>query len=186
MGLNPADVLKMKERLERNHRPRPVVTAPAPARPAPVVQPPAVDPSVKSIIFANLDEFDMRQFTYRGAPMGAPRMTQRDRFRKRPVVVRYHAFKDGIRAAAGPLPPEPELVLVAAHVAMPGSWSKNKMTQLNGKPHRQRPDWDNIGKAVCDALFEEDCCVWLGMTMKHWCYAGEERVDVKVFYAKSK
>lgn len=186
MGLDPADVLKMHERLERNRRPRMLVTAPAAARPAPAAPPPALDPSVKSIIFANLDEFDMRQFTYHGAPMGAPRMTQRDRFRKRPVVVRYHAFKDGLRAAAGPLPPEPELVLIAAHVVMPKSWSKKKQAEHNGKPCRSRPDWDNIGKAVCDGLFEEDCCIWLGMTMKHWCYPGEERVDVKVFYAKSK
>ena len=186
MGLDPADVLKMQERLERNRRPRPMVTAPAPARTPPPAPPQVESSSARSIVFANLDEFDMRQFTYRGAPMGKPRMTQRDKFVKRPKVQRYWAFKDAIRLAAGTLPPLPELVLVFAHVAMPKSWKKAKMAELAGKPCRGRPDWDNIGKAVCDSLFDEDCCIWLGMTMKHWCYAGEERVDVKVFYAKSK
>ncbi len=33
-------------------------------------------------------------------PMGAPRMTQRDRWAKRPCVLRYHAFKDVLRASA--------------------------------------------------------------------------------------
>ena len=30
-------------------------------------------------------------------PMGAPRQTQRDKWAKRPVVVRYHAFRDVVR-----------------------------------------------------------------------------------------
>lgn len=181
MGIDPSQFRQMEERLERNRRPRQPISTPAPARVAP---PPTVDAT--SIIFANLEGFDLHQFTYQGAPMGKPRMTQRDKFVKRPKVQRYWAFKDAIRLAAGPLPPLPELVLVAAHVAMPKSWKKKKMAAHAGKPCRSRPDWDNIGKAVCDSLFDEDCCIWLGMTMKHWCYAGQECLDVKVFYAKSK
>ena len=41
---------------------------------------------------------------FRVTPIGKPRMTQRDRWKKRPPVVRYHAFKDQLRACLVPLP----------------------------------------------------------------------------------
>jgi Holliday junction resolvase RusA-like endonuclease len=39
---------------------------------------------------------------------------------------------------------------------MPKSWSKKKRNELNGKPHTQRPDLDNLIKAFKDALCEDD------------------------------
>lgn len=112
-------------------------------------------------------------------------MTQRDKFIKRPNVQRYWAFKDALRAAAGTLPLNPDMVIVTAWVPVPPSWPKKKREAKVGQPCREKPDWDNIGKAVCDALFDEDACIWVGVTIKYWCLEGQERLNVKVLYAKS-
>jgi Holliday junction resolvase RusA-like endonuclease len=119
--------------------------------------------------------------------MGKPRMTQRDRWKKRPVVLRYHDYCDRIRAAAleqlGELPPAPIHVKVAAYIALPPSWSKKKRLAMLGRPHRARPDWDNIGKAICDALLEEDSCLSGGTVDKFWCWdENRERTEVTLFY----
>ena len=76
-----------------------------------------------------------------------------------------HAFKAAIRAAfiaeakkwrtiQGP-------VYVGIHVwfAMPASWSKKKQSAHAGQYHAQKPDADNVMKAVLDAL--TDCGVWV-------------------------
>jgi Holliday junction resolvase RusA-like endonuclease len=132
-----------------------------------------------------LAKYVTTEFVFQGKPIGKPRQTHRDQWQKRPCVLRYRAFADAIRAAAGNLPPEPDIVLVTAYIPMPPSWSKKKKDALAGQPCRQKPDWDNIGKACCDALFDEDACIWLGLTAKYWCREGQERLSVKVLYAKS-
>jgi Holliday junction resolvase RusA-like endonuclease len=123
-------------------------------------------------------------FVVVGDPMGKPRMTQRDVWNKRPVVLRYHDYKDRIKEAT------PNKVLTAdvygidvvAHIAMPASWSKKKKAAHAGKICRSKPDWDNIGKAVCDTLFEEDSGIADGRTRKFWCREGEQRTEIKVFF----
>lgn len=164
MGITPEQFRQMQERVQKQRQPLP------PAAPAVPVSPQG--------------EFVTREFTYQGAPIGKPRMTRRDKWQQRPCVMRYRAFADGLRAAAGTLPEPADAVIVTAHVAMPASWSLKKKAAMAGKPCRQKPDWDNIGKAVCDALFDEDACIWFGVTMKYWCVAGEEKLKVKVLYAK--
>jgi Holliday junction resolvase RusA-like endonuclease len=47
---------------------------------------------------------------------------------------------------------------------------------------RSKPDWDNIGKAVCDALFKEDSGIADGRVQKFWCRAGQEMTTVHVLY----
>lgn len=123
-------------------------------------------------------------FVVVGDPMGKPRMTQRDAWKKRPVVLRYHDYKDRIKEAT------PSKVLMAdvygidvvAYVAMPASWSKKKKAAHAGKICRSKPDWDNIGKAVCDTLFEEDSGIADGRTRKFWCREGEQRTEIRVFF----
>lgn len=114
--------------------------------------------------------------------MGKPRMTQRDRWKKRPNVVRYREFCDRIRAAAGAVPQNVYSVIVYAYLPMPKSWSKKKLLLMPSQLMQQRPDWDNIGKAVCDALFEEDSMLAGGMTWKFWCEEGQEHTSVRVLY----
>lgn len=122
------------------------------------------------------------KFIVPGPPMGKPRMTQRDRWQKRPAVLRYREYCDRMRAVAGELPPLPIAMQVEAFIAMPESWSKKKKQQTAGTPHRARPDWDNIAKACGDALLKEDSCLAGGSCWKTWCWDGEERTEITVLY----
>jgi len=171
MGFDPADVRAMQERLAKSRR-------------APQAVAPIQEPILQSVMSIDVTKFDCREFTFHGEPMGKPRMTQRDKWKKRPVVLRYNAYKDALRAAAGSTPENPDLVIVTARVSMPASWSKKKKDSLEGKPCKQKPDWDNIGKAVCDTLWDEDCGIWCGLVTKYWCLEGQQSLNVKVYYAK--
>jgi Holliday junction resolvase RusA-like endonuclease len=98
--------------------------------------------------------------------MGAPRQTRADRFKKREVVLRYRAFKDECRLRRLDLPQSSyHLIFV---LPMPASWSKKKKAQMNGQPMQQKPDKDNLEKAVLDALFKEDAAIWDGRVTKYW------------------
>ena len=99
-------------------------------------------------------------------PIGKPRMTQRDKWKKRPVVERYYLFKDECRRHNLQIP------LSGAHlifyIEMPKSWSKKKKAEMINTPHQQRPDWDNLAKACCDAVYDEDSTIWDIRVSKFW------------------
>lgn len=99
-------------------------------------------------------------------PTTKPRMTQRDRWKKRECVVRYHAFKDRVRFAKLVLPEQGYHVVFV--IPMPKSWSKSKRQAMCGQPHQQKPDKDNLEKALLDALYQDDCHVWDGRVSKVW------------------
>lgn len=109
--------------------------------------------------------------TYPITAIGKPRMTQRDRWAKRPAVLRYFAFKDECRLHNVTLP------MSGAHVVfilpMPQSWSKKKKAQMNGQPHMQKPDADNLIKALADAIYNEDCEIWNFQVSKFWGEQGQ-------------
>lgn len=108
-----------------------------------------------------------------GKPVGKPRMTQRDKWAKRPCVLRYREWADQARLiveAAGGLP-EAERVLELSWTARfepPKSTSKKRREEMIGEYHRQKPDRDNIDKAVLDALFKEDKAIASGTIRKLW------------------
>lgn len=104
-------------------------------------------------------------------PVPKPRQTIRDRWQKRPAVMRYRAFCDDVRAARITLPDAGWHVTFV--LPMPKSWSGKKRAQMDGKPHQQRPDRDNLEKALLDALFSEDCGIWDGHTTKVWGETGQ-------------
>lgn len=99
-------------------------------------------------------------------PVPKPRMTQRDRWAKRPAVLRYRAFCDEVRALDCQVPES------GAHVTfqmpMAKSWSKKKKAEMLGKPHQQKPDVDNLAKALMDAVLDEDEGVWDIRITKVW------------------
>lgn len=109
-------------------------------------------------------------------------MTQRDKWAKRPAVLRYRDYCDRIREAAGTIPDNVYRIEITAQIPMPDSWSNKKKFEMAGKPHRQRPAWDNIGKAVSDALFEEDAVIWDARVLKYWCRAGEECTEIALYF----
>jgi Holliday junction resolvase RusA-like endonuclease len=94
-------------------------------------------------------------------PFPKPRMTQRDKWKKRPVVVKYHLFKDGLKHYACENKYEVGCELSLTFVMpFPKSYSKKKKESLRGKPHQIRPDLDNLVKAFKDALCLEDSYVY--------------------------
>jgi Holliday junction resolvase RusA-like endonuclease len=107
-------------------------------------------------------------FRYDGDPVAKPRMTQRDKWAKRPVVLRYRDYCDRLRELAGELPEGSVQVTMMFGIAMPKSWSKAKRAQSLNTEHTQKPDIDNLAKGVLDALFKDDSMVWNIMASKGW------------------
>lgn len=123
-----------------------------------------------------------KQFTITGDPIGAPRMTRRDRWAKRPCVLRYFAWRDRAKKAAGELPPVESIthVELIAYFSPPSSWSRKRKAAAIGKPHRQKPDIDNVTKCLLDSVFPEDCGIHSISATKVWDVI--ERVECFIDY----
>ena len=123
------------------------------------------------------------QIVYYGQPCGMPRMrTRRTKF----GVLHYvppkspgTLFRNAIRLKAvekkklvGPV-----CLRIECLFAMPVSWSKAKRAKHHGKPHTQKPDGDNVAKAVMDGLtlagvWPDDAVVWSLEIRKVWAVQG--------------
>ena len=102
-------------------------------------------------------------------PMGKPRMTQRDKWAKRPAVLRYRSFADEIRLRVGnKIPGDIYRLSWVAYLPMPKSWSKKKKAEMAGQPNRQKPDLDNICKGIYDSLLKDDSGIAFGCMEKRW------------------
>lgn len=123
-------------------------------------------------------------FIFDLVPMGAVRMTRSDRWktdphhldpqkRQRPVVQKYFAFRDLLRLQTMQAGYELGKFLDAVYlVPMPASWSKKKKERMNRMPCEDKPDSDNITKAIKDALKKQDAEVWWEHVEKRWAYKG--------------
>lgn len=100
-------------------------------------------------------------------PIPAIRMTKADRWKKRPSVLRYFAYKDALRLHYGSQE-LPERIRLVFTLPMPKSWSEKRRIAMDGKPHQQRPDTDNLTKAVKDSLAKEDSYIWDEHATKYW------------------
>lgn len=111
-------------------------------------------------------------------PMGKPRMTRSDKWKKRPAVVAYRAFADGLRYYAKGFKVPDSNFSLSFEMPMPPSWSQKKRAEMDGKPHQQKPDIDNLIKAVLDALCEEDCTIWqIAGAEKRWSETGAIKLE---------
>lgn len=114
-------------------------------------------------------------------PMGKPRMTQRDKWKKRPVVVRYREWCDKLRAAMPEnLPGNPVSVSWKAYFSMPESWTKKKKAEMKGQHHRQKPDRDNCDKAILDCLWKDDSVIACGSIEKQWDDGQGARIELEI------
>lgn len=104
-------------------------------------------------------------------PVPRPRMTQRDKWKKRPSVTRYFAYRDALQllAAQARWLPGPALRLLFV-LPMAPSWSGAKKRRTAGTPHTQKPDLDNLVKGFLDC-FGEDAGVWRIDAEKRWAEA---------------
>lgn len=111
-------------------------------------------------------------------PVPKPRMTRSDRWQQRPVVMRYRAYGDELRLLLGhyQLPASVSLVF---YLPMPNSWSSSKKERMANTPHQQRPDIDNLIKAVFDHLATEDSYIWQVGAVKLWAYTGSLEINAK-------
>lgn len=117
----------------------------------------------------------MSQYWLEISPVAKPRQTRSDKWKQRPAVMAYRAFADKLRALAK----RKKLTLPADgmdiyfYLPMPDSWSAKKKLKMNHTPHQQKPDLDNLVKALFDALCEDDCHIWrLSRVEKRWAKAG--------------
>lgn len=124
----------------------------------------------------------MKTFVCYGVPIGKPRMSQRDKWAKRPCVVRYREWCDVLRYAASQSGKrvllKPTSLLVTAYLPIPESWSVKKRATMQGTPHTAKPDSDNILKACADALIENDHYLYQATVQKFWDDGEGPRVEV--------
>jgi Holliday junction resolvase RusA-like endonuclease len=113
--------------------------------------------------------------TYDIVPVPKPRQTRADKWKQRPPVMRYRAFADEVRLRGV------EVKESGSHVVfvlpMPKSWSNKKRLEMDGQPHRQRPDIDNLCKSLLDAIFSDDSHVHSMSLRKIWGVRGEIRIE---------
>ena len=104
-------------------------------------------------------------------PVPKCRMTRRDKWLNppRPCVLRYRAFADEVRAAGIEIDWH---LRVHFYLPMPESWSPKKKNQMAFEPHRQKPDIDNLCKALMDAVLKDDSAV-SAITAEKWWSDGE-------------
>lgn len=104
--------------------------------------------------------------SYAITPVGKPRQTRSDKWKRRPAVLRYRSFCDSVRRQ--------NMVLsdCGAHITfvlpMPLSWSKKKREEMKGKHHQQKPDCDNLLKSLLDAIYDDDAHIWDCRITKVW------------------
>lgn len=120
----------------------------------------------------------VQTFTVYLTPMGAPRMTRADTWKKRPVVLQYRAYKDAIRHACKGIDPQCSSLSWFAYLPMPASWSAKKKAAMSGLLHRQKPDRDNIDKGILDSLFKADQGIAVGSINKFWDDGKGPRIEI--------
>jgi len=117
-------------------------------------------------------------FEFNGDPVAKPRMTQADRWKKRPVVEKYWKFKDAIKKQAK----DQAFTLGQAYkvrftIALPKSMSMKQKKAMIGKPHKSRPDLDNLIKSLNDCLMDEDSSIHYFTASKKWGLTGKIVVE---------
>src|ERR1700757_1114166 len=102
-------------------------------------------------------------------PVPKPRMVRSDKWKKRPVVLSYWAYKNELLLKCNVAKVEiGEILSVDFHLPMPVSWSKTKKQEMNGKPHEQTPDLDNLIKGLQDCLLKQDKKIHRIIAAKYW------------------
>ena len=107
-------------------------------------------------------------------PVAKPRMTSSDRWRHRNVVDKYFNFKDAVVGLCNLTRfVLPDKYKVEFFIRMPASWSKWRKIDMEGRPHQQKPDLDNLVKSINDCLKVEDSTIYYIEASKHWSTQGK-------------
>ena len=90
-------------------------------------------------------------------PQPKPRMTRADSWKRRPAVLRYWRYKDELKKYDIQLG---KVLSVTFVLPIPKSWSNKKREDYLGQAHQNRPDLDNLVKALQDSLLDEDSHIY--------------------------
>lgn len=116
--------------------------------------------------------------------MGKPRATQRDKWNPSKAVQKYRLFADTVRLYNIDIPDSGYHAIFV--LPMPKSWSKKKRAAMDNQPHQQKPDKDNLEKALLDAARKghekDDCTIWDGRVSKFWGQSGA--IIIKTYEAQ--
>ncbi len=101
-------------------------------------------------------------------PVAYVRQTQSDKWKKRPAVLKYRAFRDEVALHIKELPTD--FFHVVFLIPCPRSWSQAKKDRTIGRPHLGTPDKDNLEKGLFDAVyrFGDDGHIWNSASTKLW------------------
>ena len=129
-------------------------------------------------------DYSRQFFLFDVVPMGAPRMTQSDRWktnpnhtdprkRQRTCVTSYFHLKNTLVEQANEMQfTLGKCVDAVFLIPMPNSWSQKKKDKMNGMPCESKPDTDNLLKGLCDALNKHDQEIWYMKGVKVWAFKG--------------
>lgn len=109
---------------------------------------------------------------YKIDPMGAVRMNAKTMFLKNKSGDRarkYLTYKNKLKELGIILTNTPEVIF---EIKMPDSWSLKKKHAMNGEPHQQKPDIDNLIKGLFDAVLKEDKQIYKVTAKKRWATEG--------------
>lgn len=116
-------------------------------------------------------------------PTPAPRMNRSDlgfrsklnhrdkKKRQRAYLIkRYMEFKDilGWIVKQKKIELPHRIDFIHFYIPVPPSWSKKKKKQMDRKPMKSKPDWDNLAKSFIDAFPGGDHKVWSVKVEKFW------------------
>jgi len=180
-GIPIAQVLKEKERKKKQEAEKKAEQEAAEKAADKSAAPPAESPRPQAPLPIDLERGAARTRHVREVldkvfeinPVGKPRQTQQDKWKKRPCVVRYRAYADAVRAQAGGWSVPTDGFRIVFHVEAP----KTKQDRA-GDAHHLKPDIDNLTKAFFDALEDEDKYIWDCRSTAYWCKMGEGRIQV--------
>lgn len=113
-------------------------------------------------------------------PCPAPRQSRRDAWKPTASVQRYRAFRDKVNVTLGKDRKRIPWggLRVTFRVRMPKSWPKYKRAEMDGKPHQQKPDRDNLEKALWDAVWpDDDSKLWDCHSTKVWAVEGSIEIE---------
>jgi len=99
-------------------------------------------------------------------PVAKPRMTRRDKWKPSKAALKYFAYRDEVKLRKVFIPECNYHVIFI--LPMPASWSEIQKKEMDGQPHQQVPDKDNLEKGLLDAVYGNDCRVWDGRATKRW------------------
>jgi len=109
-------------------------------------------------------------------PYPKPRMTRADKWKRRKSVLNYWAFKDELLLKSKGYEVG-EVLKIQFFLTMPNSWSKTKKKLMDGEPHLQKPDLDNLVKSFLDCLCKNDSFIHTIEAKKVWTYQGKINVE---------